>query len=356
VIRKQIAELCQLQALPQIAALFGTNCEELSLYADYEGCQNLVYDYQQDGRSMILRISFRPDRSPEQILAEVHFINYLFDHGVQVSRSVPSLHGNLVEALFAGGQRFVAVSFVKGKGMRVPDNDYRYREGVPIDEYFRNWGHVLGQMHALTQHYFPLDPPTRRPEWLEQRSLQSIYDIVPENLPLVRTRLVNLLSELAAQSMPTDAYGLIHNDFNDGNFTVDYETGNITVFDFDDACYGWFMYDLACAWEGGVGRTMFQPEARKRMAFMERYFDQVMLGYYRENTLAQEWLGQLPLFLKVVEMESLLSRLEYRRVNLLPLLADGEVSYLVRCIEDQIPYLGFFDSIYSAEKPFSLSD
>jgi hypothetical protein len=39
----------------------------------------------------------------------------------------------------------------KGKGMRVPDNQYRYRTDAPIEEYFRNWGKILGQMHALTK-------------------------------------------------------------------------------------------------------------------------------------------------------------------------------------------------------------
>ena len=64
-----------------------------------------------------------------------------------------------------------------------------------------------------------------------------------------------------------DSYGLIHNDFNDGNFTVDYDNGDITVFDFDDCCYFWFMYDLACAWEGGIGRVMFRPLAERRLSW-----------------------------------------------------------------------------------------
>jgi Ser/Thr protein kinase RdoA (MazF antagonist) len=353
--RKDILEQCQAQVLPQAAWFYATDLADLRLYDDFEGCQNLVYDYMRDGAPMILRVSFRPDRPPEQVMAEVHFVNYLSDHGVRVSRAVPSIHGNLVETITIGDQRFVIVSFVKGRGMCVPDNDYRYREGVTIDEYFVNWGQMLGQMHALTRSYIPLDPPARRPEWLEQRSQQTINDIVPESLPLVRSRLMDLLAELAALPKPNDAYGLIHNDFNDGNFTVDYDNGDITAFDFDDACYGWFIYDLACAWEGGVGRTMFQPDIGKRNAFMECYFDQVMNGYNRENTLTQEWLDRLPLFLKVVEMESLLSRLEYRQANHLPLLDDGEVGYLIRCIEEDIPYLGFFDSIYSAEETFFLA-
>jgi hypothetical protein len=72
---------------------------------------------------------------------------------------------------------------------------------------------------------------------------------------------------------------------------------------------------------------MFQLDAHRREDFMDRYFEQVMLGYNRENTLDQVWLQRLPLFLKVVEMESLLSRLEYRHANNLSLLGDGEIDY-----------------------------
>lgn len=55
------------------------------------------------------------------------------------------------------------------------------------------------------------------------------------------------LDGLHALPKDADSYGLIHNDFNDGNFTVDYDNDNITAFDFDDCCYFWFMYDIACA-------------------------------------------------------------------------------------------------------------
>ena len=87
-----------------------------------------------------------------------------------------------------------------------------------------------------------------------------------------------------------DSYGLIHNDFNDGNFTVDYDNGDITVFDFDDCCYFWFIYDLACAWESGIGRVMFRPLA-ERKDFMNCYMEDMMAGYNKENTLSAEWLA-----------------------------------------------------------------
>jgi Ser/Thr protein kinase RdoA (MazF antagonist) len=274
VTRGEITALCKSEVLGPAAALFGATQDALRLYDPYEGCQNLVYDYERDGRPMILRISYRPDRSVGQIRAEVHFVNYLGDHGVRVARAQPSRQRNLVETLQAGGILFSVVCFEKGKGMRVPDNHYRYRENAPIEEYFQNWGQVLGQMHALTKTYRPISASVKRPTWFELEPSRGI-DRVPDTLPRVRDKFERLLAQLRALPEDRDAYGLIHGDFNDGNFTVDYDNGDITVFDFDDACYFWFAYELACAWEGGIGRIMHRETAERR-AFMNHYMEQVL--------------------------------------------------------------------------------
>lgn len=348
--RNEIVHICERDVLGPAARLFGTSQDRLSKFDDYEGCANLVYWYEYDGQPRVLRISYRPDRSVECVRAELHFVTYLAEGGVRVSRPVFSEGGNLVEVIYAAGIPFIAVSFVQGRGMRVPDNDYRYREGVPMQEYFQNWGQVLGQMHRLAKTYRPLSEAVRRPEW----HAWEYYNGFPysEKLPAIQKKYERLIAELHALPRDVDSYGLIHNDFNDGNFTVDYDNGDITVFDFDDCCYFWFMYDLACAWEGGIGRTMFRSLAERR-AFMDRYMDCVMAGYTRENTLSDEWLARLPLFLRVIQMQELMHFAQYLDEPDEELQA--ELRYKIRCIEEDVPYMGFFAPFYSSETPFALA-
>ncbi len=147
--REEITQICEREVLEPAARLFGTSKAGLIKIPDSEGCANLVYEYQRNGQARILRLSYNPDRPVEQIQAELHFINHLAEGGVRVSLPILSEHGNLIEVLPAAGIPFIAVSFVKGRGMRMPDNDYRYRVDAPIEEYFQNWGQVLGQMHRL---------------------------------------------------------------------------------------------------------------------------------------------------------------------------------------------------------------
>ena len=172
-----------------------------------------------------------------------------------------------------------------------------------------------------------------------------------DRLPLVYSRIQSLREEVGSLPKDRDSYGLIHADFNDGNFTVDYDNGDITAFDFDDCCYFWFMYELASAWEGGIGRIM-SAGLNKRRSFMDRYFDQVMLGYQRKNSLDEQWLDRLPLFLRLVQAEEFLYFVQY--IDGTDEEIQAGLNYKIKCIEEDIPFLGFFDSIYSPDTPFAL--
>ena len=96
---------------------------------------------------------------------------------------------------------------------------------------------------------------------------------------------------------------------------------------------------------------MFAPLA-ERKAFMTDYFDVLLAGYAEFNALPDSWLDRVPLFLQVVQMQELIYFLRYWR------RADDEIQaglrYKIRCVEEGIPWLGFFDPIYSPERPFRL--
>ena len=97
--REAITQLCEREVLANAARLFGTSKDALGKFDDYEGCANLVYQYEREGQPRVLRISYRPERPVELIQAELHFVNYLADGGVRVSTPVLSENGNLLEVI-----------------------------------------------------------------------------------------------------------------------------------------------------------------------------------------------------------------------------------------------------------------
>ncbi|MCJ7700384.1 MAG: phosphotransferase [Anaerolineales bacterium] len=94
--REEIVQICNREVLAKASKLYNTRKDALTVFPGYEGAANLVYEYGRDGRPLILRISFTPERSADQIEAELHFVNYLAEHGIRVSRPAPSRNGGFL--------------------------------------------------------------------------------------------------------------------------------------------------------------------------------------------------------------------------------------------------------------------
>jgi amicoumacin kinase len=95
-----------------------------------------------------------------------------------------------------------------------------------------------------------------------------------------------------------DVYGLIHADLHFGNFFVDGESGAITLIDFDDCAYGWYVMDAAML----LFDSLVLYAGADKQAFAERFLSCFLKGYLHENPLSGFWLRQLPHFLKLLEI------------------------------------------------------
>lgn len=116
------------------------------------------------------------------------------------------------------------------------------------------------------------------------------------------------------------------------------------------------MFDLAGLWISGVGWVQFEPDAAKRKKFMDDYFEIVLEGYRSETKIEDSMLDKLPLFIQVCVMENIVDYFEVMRNNGEEPECDEALSYLIKCMEDDIPYLGFFHEIYSCEEPFEYEE
>ncbi|RPK31068.1 phosphotransferase enzyme family protein [Paenibacillus xylanexedens] len=336
-----------LKLVPELFHLEGYN---IQLIPPHEGGRNVVYTCEQEGReSLILRVSFLPDRKREDYIAELEYVRYLFEHGASVSNVVSSKKGYLLEEITYDEHTFFVCMFVKAKGKLLVENHYQYREGVPLTEYYYNSGKVLGRMHQLSKGYIPVH---RRHHLIDNYSGEYIDNLVPESFSLLKEKMVLLLNTLQGLDTNQETFGMIHFDYNDGNYSIDFDTGQITVYDFDNSCFGCYMYDLADLWTHGVGWVQFEPDVDKRKQFMDDYFQTALAGYTSETKIEDSMLEKLPLFIQVTLLENILGQFEeMQRAGEEPEV-DEELLYLIKCLEEDIPYKGFFHEMYSTEAPF----
>ncbi|MCM3272766.1 phosphotransferase enzyme family protein [Paenibacillus elgii] len=346
----EVVKIGETYLLPLVSELYGLEGYETKRVKAHAGGRNVVYTCEKEGAdAKIIRIAFLNDRSREDFLGEVEYIRYLFEHGGSVSDVISSRKGNLLEEITHHNHTFFICLFKKAKGKLFVENHYRYREGAPITEYYYNCGKVLGKLHHISKGY---DPVHRRYSFFDKYNAEYIDKLIPGSLSLLKEKLRELLETLKGMDTNHQSFGMIHFDYNDGNYMIDFETGQITVYDFDNSCFGWYMFDLASLWTNGMGWIAAEPDASKRKKFMDDYFKTALEGYRSETMIENSMLEKLPLFIQVNLMEGIVDAFEVMRNNGEEPECDEELSYRIKCLEDDIPYMGFFHEIYSCEEPF----
>jgi len=321
--------ICNAHLLALIEELYELGGCAATRMQPHEGGRNLVYAC----GAAIIRVAFLPDRNREDFLAELEYVRYLAEHGASVANIIASRDGNLLEELTQDGHTFFVCLFERAKGKMLVENGYRYREGVPITEYHYNCGKVLGKMHQLSKEYTPVH---RRQEYFDKTNSEYITELIPGKYACLKKKLLQILKDLEGLDRGRASYGMIHNDYSDGNYNIDFDTGQITVYDFDDACFGWYMQELANLWVHLEGWVRGERSAHKRRQRMGEYFAAILEGYRSETELDDAILARLPLFINVVLMEH---AAEIIRDNL---DRRKELRYLKKCIEKDIPYAGIF--------------
>lgn len=331
------------QIVYDIARLYGINSEELISYPHHAGGRNMVYRH----GDMIIRVSDTGDRIYEDYLAEAEYVRYLAENGADCVNVIFSLNGSAVVRV---GDAFVT-AFTLAKGDQLADHGYRYRDGAPLSEYFYNTGKTLGKIHALSKNYHPTN---RRFDFFEKYSEVYFNELIPDGYTELKKALAALLGELRRLPRANGNYGMVHFDFSDGNYNIDYGNGRLTVFDFENCRTCFYLFDLANLWTHGVGWVADESDTEKRKAFMDEYFKTILDGYRSETELTDDELSRLPLMIQTVLMENIVDEFEVQKAETGRFENDEEQAYRIKCLTDGIEYMGFFDEIYNSEHPFEV--
>ena len=314
------------EILGEVGKRYGIETDRLHLL---DGFESYIFEFSRSDGNFILRLSHSLRRNRSDIQGEVEWINYLAEGGAGVAKAIQSIRGELVEFVDDNQDgAFLATAFIKAPGNHPTKAQWNPR-------LFDAWGRLVGQIHALSKTYVPSSEEYKRYEWNSAENMQVSEWLSPAD-EVVQRKFKELMDYLQCLEMNCESYGMIHQDAHAGNFFVD-QNYRITLFDFDDCVYGWFIYDIAMVLFYALMGHENDPE------YIKMFTENFLRGYYHQNFIDPLWFREVPYFLKLREID--LYAQIYFAFGGFDNINDAWCQNYIRGrkqrIEEEIPYIDF---------------
>ncbi|MBC7870007.1 MAG: phosphotransferase [Chitinophagaceae bacterium] len=254
---------------------------------------NSVYSFYIAGEKVILRLTDPKDRSQPVNEAELDFLLHLHRSGVQANIPITSLNRNFVETVIIEDIPLLASVFTYAPGVQVDQNSIYWQQA-----FFKAWGKTLAQIHQAASTYEPA-VEGKRWHWIEEDLIANARHYIPKNDTPSLQELDTLIERLHRLPINRETYGLIHADLGARNFHYDPQIG-ITVFDFGNCCYHWFISDIAIA----LSTLRHYPKSER-----DQYHSWIIAGYEAISALEPDLHSQLSLFIRLRILYVYLDRL-----------------------------------------------
>ncbi|MFW5795017.1 MAG: phosphotransferase enzyme family protein [Bacillota bacterium] len=256
------------------------------------GYQNDIFFSEKSGKKIILRITDSNIRSLKQVEGEIEWIEYLVKHNIPLAKPLVSKAGNKIEVFKINNHNYFAVLFeyAKGKKLTYPE----YLGNVLL---YEQLGEVTAKLHKASKNYNP--KRIKRHSYYENYYLNNINTFIPKEKIKIHKAAKELINNLKELEKNETNYGLIHGDINVGNFH--YDKNQITLFDFDECQYSWYIEDIAIQ----LYYTIFvfgEQDKVERDQQAKLFMEHFLKGYNKILTIDKKWLDLMSLFLKIREL------------------------------------------------------
>jgi Ser/Thr protein kinase RdoA (MazF antagonist) len=259
--------------------------------------ENAVYAiHLRSGARAVLRVHRHGYHSDASLESEYLWLSALGASEIEVPRFLPTRHGHMFARVCIPGvsepRQVDLLEWIDGHPLgAIGDLSVDERE---IERIYGTVGELAAAMHNHSSTWSP-PPGFRRhawdaeglvgeePLWGRFWELAALTSRQRHILLSLRSRL---RAELSSYGAHADWFGLIHADLVPENILVT-RTGP-RIIDFDDAGYGWHMFELATSLYF-IRREPYYECARKAL----------LAGYRRRRPLPEEHVRLLPLFLAV---------------------------------------------------------
>ena len=271
--------------LAQACAPWGIVAEQVRLIRAWE---NFVYEVRIDWQPAILRLTHRSHRQHDDLEAELDFVRSLGGAGLPVCLPWRARSGAWVERC---GDQFHACCFTHAAGRPLTWKDPEAWNASR----FSAWGRMVAALHLHSETYAPAADRPRRHRWDEDDV--TVANHLSAGDADIAQRLVAAVDRLRQRATDRHGFGLIHGDLHQGNLFAAPDDG-IAVFDFDDASYHWFIYDLAVMFYHLPDVTAEVPGGNRRMVM-----EAILSGYREVRPLPADFATDIRRFLLLRDMQ-----------------------------------------------------
>ena len=256
--------------------------------------ENAVFEAVLAGRRRALRLHRQGYHDDAELRSELQWMQALAAAGIEVPRLVPTLSGELfISREFAGLSGSLQVDlfeWIDGEPLGAVETGVG-DGGRDVAQTYFSLGALAGRLHnqaaawelpsGFRRHAWDLDGLVgERPFWGRFWELPALSRQERRLMERVRQRLRRELSAL--ERAPAN-YGLIHADFVAENILVNGD--QVRLIDFDDAGFGWHLFELATSTHFLMGESYFEAAQ-----------EALIRGYRSQRPLSDAQLARLPLF------------------------------------------------------------
>ena len=247
-----------------------------------------------DGGRVVLRVHRHDYHSDAELDSEFIWLRSLEAAGIPVPRVIRSRRGRdfeIVATPSVGARQIDLFEWIEGIQLGSVEAGIGGGAAAVAAQY-HTIGSIAARMHNQAIGWL-------RPIWFRRHAWDAagligerplwgrfweLAALTPGQKDLLERARALIAGGLAAYGMKPERYGLIHADLVPENLLVD---GNqVRVIDFDDAGFGWHLFELATSLYFITGDGIY-PTAR----------DALIRGYRSERALPDDALEWLPLFL-----------------------------------------------------------
>jgi Ser/Thr protein kinase RdoA (MazF antagonist) len=270
-------------------AAFGIKASSMELAARSE---NITFRVGAESGEYSLRLHRPGYHDRAELESERLWTRALRDAGHAVPEGILTPDGRSYVEVAVGGETRLAGMTRWIPGEVLADVMKREGDAAPVADNLRRLGEIAAGLHAHSETWRPPTGFARHdidadglmgeaPHWGAFWEHAAVTPAERALMTATRTRLHGFLAAL-----PRDPahWGMIHADLHHGNLLVD--EGRLTVIDFDDAAFGWYLYDLAVALHAYNTRPDFDALQGALLA-----------GYRSRRALSAEDEARLPAFL-----------------------------------------------------------